>query len=465
MKRAWISLIITIILFFPGNLVQAQEEGQTGPVYIVQSGDTLWSIAVRFNLSVEELASANGVTDPQTLNPGDELVIPGMEGIQGILTTREVPYGESLSSLSRSYRIPVNLLVRLNRITSPVELYASSTMIYPDIDLAENTLGQRVALSHGQSLFELAITHNTNQWQLVMDNFLDGTWAGIPEDILRAPGISTDGPGALPEQITSSTITPSPLIQGKTIVVNLSSVVPISLSGSLIDNELNFFELTEGEYFALQGVHALAETGLHALSLEGQLGDGSRFLFSQLVPVNDGDYPYDPVIYVDPATIDPEVTKPEDELWSALAAPVTPDKLWQDIFSSPVAPVFSECWPSQYGSRRSYNGSEYKYFHTGLDFCGGLGEEIYAPAAGAVVFAGPLSVRGNATMIDHGWGIYSAYMHQSEIMVGTGEQVEAGQLIGLVGSTGRVSGPHLHWEILVGGIQVNPLDWLQQAYP
>jgi murein DD-endopeptidase MepM/ murein hydrolase activator NlpD len=68
-------------------------------------------------------------------------------------------------------------------------------------------------------------------------------------------------------------------------------------------------------------------------------------------------------------------------------------------------------------------------------------------------------------MIDHGWGVYSAYMHQSEILVKEGEYVEAGQLIGRIGGTGRVTGSHLHLEILVGGVQVDPMDWLQRSFP
>jgi murein DD-endopeptidase MepM/ murein hydrolase activator NlpD len=89
---------------------------------------------------------------------------------------------------------------------------------------------------------------------------------------------------------------------------------------------------------------------------------------------------------------------------------------------------------------------------------------IYAPAPGVVVFAGPLTVRGNATIIDHGWGVYSGFYHQSEIKVKVGDKVEAGQLIGLIGGTGRVTGPHLHWDVFVNGIQVQPLDWLEKAF-
>jgi murein DD-endopeptidase MepM/ murein hydrolase activator NlpD len=74
-------------------------------------------------------------------------------------------------------------------------------------------------------------------------------------------------------------------------------------------------------------------------------------------------------------------------------------------------------------------------------------------------------VRGNTTIIDHGWGIYTAYFHQAEIKVGVGDVVLPGQDIGTIGATGRVTGPHLHWEIWVNGVQVQPLSWLENIYP
>ena len=84
---------------------------------------------------------------------------------------------------------------------------------------------------------------------------------------------------------------------------------------------------------------------------------------------------------------------------------------------------------------------------------------------GKVVFTGLLTVRGNATIIDHGWGVYSGFYHQSKILVKVGDTVTPGQIIGEIGGTGRVTGPHLHWDLFINGIQVNPLDWLDRAYP
>jgi murein DD-endopeptidase MepM/ murein hydrolase activator NlpD len=74
-------------------------------------------------------------------------------------------------------------------------------------------------------------------------------------------------------------------------------------------------------------------------------------------------------------------------------------------------------------------------------------------------------VRGNATLIDHGWGVYSGYWHQSVIQVKGGDQVDTGQVIGFNGATGRVTGPHLHWELWVGGVQVDPLQWTEVPFP
>ena len=79
--------------------------------------------------------------------------------------------------------------------------------------------------------------------------------------------------------------------------------------------------------------------------------------------------------------------------------------------------------------------------------------------------ADTLNIRGNAVVIDHGWGVYTLYAHMSSILVSLGDIVQTGQVIGLAGTTGRSTGPHLHWEVWVHGVPVNPLQWLQSALP
>jgi murein DD-endopeptidase MepM/ murein hydrolase activator NlpD len=74
-------------------------------------------------------------------------------------------------------------------------------------------------------------------------------------------------------------------------------------------------------------------------------------------------------------------------------------------------------------------------------------------------------IRGNNTFIDHGQGVISGYGHQAEINVATGDFVQEGQIIGIIGKSGRVTGPHLHWDIFVNGTPVDPFDWLENVYP
>jgi murein DD-endopeptidase MepM/ murein hydrolase activator NlpD len=464
------SLIVALALLWPAAIVGAQDQQPDGPVYIVQDGDSLWDIALRFGVSLDALEQANGITDPNQIGVGARLVIPGLEGIQGVLTTEDVPFGENLKSLSRRYQVPEDILIRLNHLTSPEELYAGASLIIPDQN-AQTQATTRTELNSGLSMLELAVIDHVNPWALVTTNALSGTWSALPGDVMRLPGSGApsgtdqDVPGALPEAITALSLVPRPLVQGKAAVLHISGPAGLTLNGTLVDHDLHFFPEGNGEYVSLQGIHALTEPGLYPLSLNGILPSGQTFFFSQSVFVKGGDYPYDPPLTVSPETLDPAVTKPEDAQWMALTAPFSPEKLWDGLFTSPAPPPFDDCWPSRFGDRRSYNGSDYIYFHSGLDFCGGVGTKILAPAAGTVIFTGPLTVRGNATVIDHGWGVYTGYMHQSEILVQPGDHVEAGQVIGLVGGTGRVTGPHLHWEVIIGDVQVDPMDWLNETYP
>ncbi len=465
MKQFWL-MLLSLLLFFalvmPSGIVKAQTTPPSGPVYVVQEGDSLWDIAYRFHVTQQDLANANGILNANEITVGQQLVIPGLEGIQGVLTTEQVPLGDTLHSLSLRYRLPEDTLRRLNHLTTPNELYAGFSLV---ILQNENThpTGKRVSLGSDQSLLELSILNGIDPWAILTNNKLDKSSALVPGDVVRVPGEDDLGPGALPPSFSSTDL--SGLTQGQTAEFQIKGDPGATIQGSLMDHSLTFFPDGENSYTALQGIHAMADPGLYPLVITGTLAGGSGFNFLQAVLVTAGDFLYDIPLNVDPATLDPATTGPEDKIWHDLSTQVSPEKLWQGAFALPVDPAFAECYASRFGSRRSYNGSDYNYYHTGLDYCGQVGQPIYAVAPGVVVFAGPLTVRGNATMIDHGQGIFSAYMHQSEILVNVGDRVEQGQLIGRVGNTGRVEGPHLHFEVLVSGVPVNPLEWLNQEYP
>jgi murein DD-endopeptidase MepM/ murein hydrolase activator NlpD len=129
-------------------------------------------------------------------------------------------------------------------------------------------------------------------------------------------------------------------------------------------------------------------------------------------------------------------------------------------FAAPLHGTFRHT--SQFGSRRTYGNNPALSAHAGEDYSAVAGTPVYAPANGTVALAEQLFVRGNAVVLDHGNGVFTGYWHMSELQVKTGEQVEPGQLLGKVGSTGLSTGAHLHWEMRVEGMAVDPLQWLEE---
>ncbi len=164
-----------------------------------------------------------------------------------------------------------------------------------------------------------------------------------------------------------------------------------------------------------------------------------------------------------PATrlsVDPRFSSPSTEalvrireerkLVTAVLARTTDDWLPRGPFERPRGTRVT----SPFGQRRVFN-DELRSRHTGVDLAGGTGAPVRAPARGRVALARELYYAGNAVYLDHGLGLYTGYFHLSDITVREGDTLRAGELVGRVGDTGRVTGPHLHWAAWVHG---EPLD-------
>lgn len=462
MHKALIVFIVAMLVWFPTSQTSAQEESPY-PVYVVQTGDSLYSIAIRFGVTVTDLIDSNQITDPNQIVAGMQLKIPGLEGLSGILLAENIPLGVDMVGLTRYRNIDEALLVKLNRITSPSEVYAGVNLIVPQLE-GTNYRKFIEPLAEKDSLIGHAAAINANPWEIALTNHAKSTTGLLPEELLFLPAAeASPPPNPLAPKVSSIDLSPLPLVQGHTFTIRVTTNQEMTLSGYLNDMPLHFMQEASNQYVAIQGIHALADPGLAEFSFTAADAQGYSAGFSQMLLLQQGYYAQDPPLNVDPITLDEAYTKPEEELVRQAITPVTPEKLWQGIFRLPVDEPF--CIKSWYGNRRSYNGGPYIFFHTGLDYGVCVTRNIYSPAPGVVVFSGPLTVRGIATIIDHGWGIYSGFWHQQESMVSQGDRVEAGQLIGLIGGTGRATGPHLHWEVWANGIQVEPQTWLDREFP
>src|SRR5688572_28085901 len=247
-------IVVSAFIFQPAS-AQAG-----GPVYIVQAGDTLSFIASRFNVTVNDLITANPSIDPNFLSEGQQIVIPGLEGVSGILETEIISLGDSLRSLSRRTQVSDLQLRKLNRMISPTELYVGISLIIP-MQEGQTELNTRTSLSTGESLLELAVKQNSDAWTLASVNKLSGTWDALPGDIFYSPVNSGEGNASgLPSAFLEASREPLPIVQGSTEVVRVKPQEGVSVSGMLVDKPLNFFP-GNGNQIALQGVYALLEPG------------------------------------------------------------------------------------------------------------------------------------------------------------------------------------------------------------
>ncbi len=453
------SIIISVNKPAPVNASSLNQE--EGPVYVVQQGDTLSSIALRFGVSSEEIQAANGLSDPNAIQVDQRLVIPGLEGISGLLTSEVLPFGSSLAALAREYRLHQSDLITLNHLISPSEAIAGLKFIVA-VSEEETKLYPITTVSTGETSLEKAIQMGASPWQLVEDNQLQATWDMLPEETLYGQE-QEDAENDSPEEINLLTINPLPAVQGETFEIAVTTNEPVEISGTFDDNALEFFTEDNENYYSFNGVHALAEVGPVQLNITITDAEGLSHTYDQMVLVASGNYGNDAMIIVDDIYVDPETIAEEDELVNSVLTQYTSEKYWDGGFQYPVDEPFINGY---YGQRRNYNDGALFYYHTGIDFeVRAPNLNIYAPAAGEVVLVEEMTVRGNAILIDHGWGVYSGYWHLSEFNVNVGDFVQTGDLLGIIGNTGRSLGPHLHFEIDIGGIPVNPETWLNQVFP
>jgi murein DD-endopeptidase MepM/ murein hydrolase activator NlpD len=261
------------------------------------------------------------------------------------------------------------------------------------------------------------------------------------------------GTASIPSSF-SQTVPPAvTLKQGEAYYIKLVGPKPgLALRLRWGDRTFPFHPADGGLYGALIGIDMAEEPSRYDLVVEG-LGEASSYVL-EVLPASFGlqelTLPKGQV-ELDAETLK-RVQREQDEIVRSMA-PTTPEKLWEGPFVFPV-----EGKPTRnFGMRRMMNG-EPRSPHTGEDFTAPAGTPVWASNAGRVVLLGDYFFSGKSVILNHGQGCYTMYFHLNDTAVKPGDRVRKGDRIGSVGSTGRASGPHLHWGARINGARVDPLS-------
>jgi Peptidase family M23 len=231
-------------------------------------------------------------------------------------------------------------------------------------------------------------------------------------------------------------------------------------SGRLAGHDVPFFRLGESDRFgALVGIDIAAPTGKQMLTVT--VGDRAVatvpvVIAAQHFPTQTLTVP-DKMVHLDEAAL----TRAKEEQREVLAsmAPVTPSRWWSGPFVVPTDGAVM----NSFGKRRIING-EPRNPHSGEDFAAPEGSRVVAANDGVVSLVGDHFFSGHSIFIDHGDGLYTMYFHLSKVLVAPAQHVRKGDVIGLVGSSGRATGPHLHWGARLNGARINPIELTHLAF-
>lgn len=242
-------------------------------------------------------------------------------------------------------------------------------------------------------------------------------------------------------------------------VVRLTITAPAGVETLLVsafDRPFPAFRVRPGTWQALVGIDLDVAPGTHAVSITTTGDEGVRTTTRRLTvrskTFRTRRLTVEPRYVEPPATVADRIAgeaKRLDVIWKSR----TEGPLWQGAFAAPVPDAAN----SAFGSRSVFNNQP-RSPHGGADFASPAGRLVRAPNAGRIVLAEDLYFTGGTVVIDHGLGLVSLFAHLSSIDAVVGATVAAGDVVGRVGATGRVTGPHLHWTVRLGGTRVDPLS-------
>lgn len=475
-RRICAAIVCVCLLVTP---VFAQEQA-AGTIHVVQRGETLFRIAQRYGLTTDAIATANGILNPSSILVGQRLLIP-LADVELPPETYTVQYADTLQAIANVFGTDVGTLTALNNLANPNAIFVGQVLTIrgtitepvkealPPAQEVDDSAPTPVAsnivhrIQRGETLFRIALRYGVSMADIQTLNGISNPSHIITGTDIIIPAGGETAASALPEGIASIELTPQVLLEGKTGRVRIATSAPATVTIDFFNRSIPVITTDNLSHLAFAAIPLGATTGIYQMTITvtALTGEISSLAFN--VQVNSGGYGTQYVTL--PANkvelLAPAVEQNEMSILSRVTAPFTMERYFDGPMGLPAAASMF----SAYGANRSFNSQGLTHYHTGADFAGAPGTPVLAAAPGRVVLADTLHIRGVAAVIDHGWGVYTVYAHMNERYVTIGEFVQTGQVIGTIGSTGRATGAHLHWEVWVNGVAVDPMQWALQAFP
>lgn len=299
------------------------------------------------------------------------------------------------------------------------------------------------------------------------------------------PVTAQDGGTTMPTPVVPATPTPIPkpapitvvtqdrttlevyfaaLEQGQTGLLHVMGDGIAGARLSFVNTLVDFFPIENDGYYGFLSISMEQTARTYDLDVLVWYADGTRQTLNTKVEVVIGGFIKQVVTLAPDKSYlaDPELERNELAKFESIFAKSSAERLWDS--SGFQLPIPGGELTSPFGAFRNFNGTM-DTRHTGWDIRATLGQPVMASASGTVVYTGFMDIHGNVVVVDHGMGVFSTYNHFSQTHVTRGQTVKAGQVLGLVGATGRTSGAHFHWEIAVNANFVDAVQFLQMWKP
>lgn len=363
--------------------------------------------------------------------------------------------GDTWAALAARYSLDEAALRALNPHLNAAIQPAIGGVVNLPADATPRT--GRLLRSANGGLLEIAARAGLSPWALAAGNALTTPYRPALYRPLLLPGAGTIRD--LPPGIDALEVSPWPAAAGQALGLRGRVAPGVTGLALRLDDAVGTATVEGDRFLALVGTGAFFPGGRPELVVRA--GDGPAWVQPWQFVEREWDYQDLTLTGEAAAAADQQARDEERARLRALWTTVTPGPRWDAAFRLPLDDYLSVS--ANYGGRRSYNGGPYLTYHEGVDFSAYGGTPIYAPAAGTVVLAERLYVRGGAVIIDHGLGVFSGFYHMSAIHAVAGQDVRPGDLLGEVGTTGLSTGNHLHWDLLINGIWVDAAVWQEQS--